>query len=380
MACVIVVVVGLTHSLALVSSPHTRQHECPKKANTFCSKACVHEHRLRTDGSYVRKCLLVRASPSNDCDWYARHAPRLRTHSAQHPIQINPKQVRDRGVCVGCGLDAHALYLRCRRACLRSAIVCVHIYLYNYVSNCRRPHASNLHTPTSPTACRAAGGAGTGAAARCCSCRSRWRPWWRGRRWREKCACGVRSVRARKRATQSSVTMVHVCTHLTPSSFTDTPLLHRAQRRPRRRGGRRLGHQGGGAGQARRAAPAAQAPQQRAVLERGPHRAGDRGRGAAGCVWVRVHAFTACVPPINPLTCRYTHTGLENFRTLCVVCHQHETRALMARRRAGAGASKQQQQQGEAAIAATEAAPAAAALSSAPSSSSSSSLAGGSAT
>ncbi len=40
--------------------PTHRQAECPKKANTFCSPACVHEHRLRTDGSYVRKCLLVR--------------------------------------------------------------------------------------------------------------------------------------------------------------------------------------------------------------------------------------------------------------------------------------------------------------------------------
>lgn len=48
-----------THPPPLPPLP-THQTECPKKANTFCSKACVHEHRLRTDGSYVRKCLLVR--------------------------------------------------------------------------------------------------------------------------------------------------------------------------------------------------------------------------------------------------------------------------------------------------------------------------------
>lgn len=57
------------------------QQECPKKANTFCSPACVHEHRLRTSGSYVRKCLLV----------------------------------RDKGRCALCAIDAHALYLQVRR-------------------------------------------------------------------------------------------------------------------------------------------------------------------------------------------------------------------------------------------------------------------------
>eukprot|EP00624_Nannochloropsis_granulata_P006783 evm.model.NODE_51573_length_27797_cov_44.275784.3 len=60
------------------------QSECPKKANTFCSPACVHEHRLRTSGSYVRRCLLV----------------------------------RDRGKCALCALDVHHMYLNVRRAIL----------------------------------------------------------------------------------------------------------------------------------------------------------------------------------------------------------------------------------------------------------------------
>ena len=41
----------------------------PKR--TFCSKQCVHEHRIRTSGSYLRQCV------------YAR----------------------DRGMCAGCGVD-----------------------------------------------------------------------------------------------------------------------------------------------------------------------------------------------------------------------------------------------------------------------------------
>ncbi|GAB5036982.1 hnh endonuclease [Nannochloropsis oceanica] len=60
------------------------QRECPKKVNTFCSPACVHEHRLRTSGSYVRKCLLV----------------------------------RDRGKCALCALDVHQMYLKVRRLIL----------------------------------------------------------------------------------------------------------------------------------------------------------------------------------------------------------------------------------------------------------------------
>lgn len=100
------------------------QHECPKKANTFCSKACVHEHRLRTDSSYVRKCLLVREPDVWLCVSLigtVRNAACIesrRSHDLKPQIP-NPKQVRDRGVCAGCGLDAHALYLRCRRACIR---------------------------------------------------------------------------------------------------------------------------------------------------------------------------------------------------------------------------------------------------------------------
>jgi hypothetical protein len=36
------------------------QVEVPPPKVTFCSPACVHEHRLRTSGTYVRQCLRVR--------------------------------------------------------------------------------------------------------------------------------------------------------------------------------------------------------------------------------------------------------------------------------------------------------------------------------
>ncbi|CAM9902658.1 unnamed protein product, partial [Ectocarpus sp. 8 AP-2014] len=56
--------------------------EVPSARRTFCSDACVHEHRIRTQGSYVRKCLLV----------------------------------RDGGQCAECGVDAAGLYKRARAA------------------------------------------------------------------------------------------------------------------------------------------------------------------------------------------------------------------------------------------------------------------------
>lgn len=49
--------------------------ECEKKRQTFCSKECVHEWRLRTDGGYQTKHVLA----------------------------------RDKGVCALCGLDCLAL-------------------------------------------------------------------------------------------------------------------------------------------------------------------------------------------------------------------------------------------------------------------------------
>lgn len=48
---------------------------------TFCSDECVHEWKLQTSPSYVRKCLLK----------------------------------RDKGICCECGFNAHALKLRLRR-------------------------------------------------------------------------------------------------------------------------------------------------------------------------------------------------------------------------------------------------------------------------
>ncbi|CAM9713801.1 unnamed protein product [Ectocarpus sp. 6 AP-2014] len=56
--------------------------EVPSARRTFCSDACVHEHRIRTQESYVRKCLLV----------------------------------RDGGQCAECGVDAAGLYKRARAA------------------------------------------------------------------------------------------------------------------------------------------------------------------------------------------------------------------------------------------------------------------------
>lgn len=41
------------------------QVEVPPPKVTFCSPACVHEHRLRTSGTYVRQCLRVRETNQN---------------------------------------------------------------------------------------------------------------------------------------------------------------------------------------------------------------------------------------------------------------------------------------------------------------------------
>eukprot|EP00752_Nemacystus_decipiens_P008044 g7189.t1 len=58
------------------------QEEVPTARRTFCSNGCVHEHRIRTQGSYVRKCLAT----------------------------------RDGGRCAECGVDAAGLYKRARAA------------------------------------------------------------------------------------------------------------------------------------------------------------------------------------------------------------------------------------------------------------------------
>lgn len=50
--------------------------ECPSAKHTFCSATCVHEHRLRSDPVYLRRCVLE----------------------------------RDRGVCAVCGLDTVAAW------------------------------------------------------------------------------------------------------------------------------------------------------------------------------------------------------------------------------------------------------------------------------
>ena len=52
----------------------------PPPRMTFCSAACVHEHRLRTNGTYMRRCVYQ----------------------------------RDRGVCAACGSDTKALAKRIR--------------------------------------------------------------------------------------------------------------------------------------------------------------------------------------------------------------------------------------------------------------------------
>lgn len=48
-----------TYSLC-VALLRVLQVEVPPPKVTFCSPACVHEHRLRTSGTYVRQCLRVR--------------------------------------------------------------------------------------------------------------------------------------------------------------------------------------------------------------------------------------------------------------------------------------------------------------------------------
>lgn len=58
------------------------QQETPSKMRTFCSNGCVHEHKIRSQGSYVRKCL----------------------------------STRDGGQCAECGADAGGLYKRARQA------------------------------------------------------------------------------------------------------------------------------------------------------------------------------------------------------------------------------------------------------------------------
>lgn len=55
--------------------------ETPKGRRTFCSDACVHNHRLRTDPGYLREQVLA----------------------------------RDRGVCAKCGVDTVALRRDMRR-------------------------------------------------------------------------------------------------------------------------------------------------------------------------------------------------------------------------------------------------------------------------
>eukprot|EP00903_Cladosiphon_okamuranus_P008543 g8202.t1 len=61
--------------------------EVPSTRRTFCSNGCVHEHRIRTQGSYVRKCLAT----------------------------------RDGGRCAECGVDAAGLYKRARAAWISGA-------------------------------------------------------------------------------------------------------------------------------------------------------------------------------------------------------------------------------------------------------------------
>ncbi|CAM9695066.1 unnamed protein product [Choristocarpus tenellus] len=56
--------------------------ECPSKRRTFCSSGCIHQHKLRTNGSYVRKSLFV----------------------------------RDGGKCAGCGFHAHDLFKKAKAA------------------------------------------------------------------------------------------------------------------------------------------------------------------------------------------------------------------------------------------------------------------------
>ncbi|CAM9133832.1 unnamed protein product [Scytosiphon promiscuus] len=56
--------------------------EVSSARRTFCSNGCIHEHRIRTQGSYVRKCLLT----------------------------------RDGGKCSVCGIDAAGHYKRARAA------------------------------------------------------------------------------------------------------------------------------------------------------------------------------------------------------------------------------------------------------------------------
>jgi len=53
-----------------------------KKGKTFCSPGCLHEHKIRTNANYVRKCLLV----------------------------------RDKGICQKCGFEVHKLFLQAYNA------------------------------------------------------------------------------------------------------------------------------------------------------------------------------------------------------------------------------------------------------------------------
>ncbi len=72
---------GRADRTSLPKGPHGRNlcrwctHETPKGRYTFCSDACVHEWRLRTDPGYLREQVFV----------------------------------RDRGVCAVCGADTEAL-------------------------------------------------------------------------------------------------------------------------------------------------------------------------------------------------------------------------------------------------------------------------------
>lgn len=72
---------------------------------TFCSDACVHEWRLRTDSGYVRGLLFE----------------------------------RDHGVCSVCKVDTNALYLAFRDAC-HEALGRPRVWAFNH----RRPHAALL--------------------------------------------------------------------------------------------------------------------------------------------------------------------------------------------------------------------------------------------
>eukprot|EP00746_Dinoflagellata_sp_MGD_P045380 gnl/MRDRNA2_/MRDRNA2_211206_c0_seq1.p1 gnl/MRDRNA2_/MRDRNA2_211206_c0~~gnl/MRDRNA2_/MRDRNA2_211206_c0_seq1.p1 ORF type:complete len:469 (+),score=38.04 gnl/MRDRNA2_/MRDRNA2_211206_c0_seq1:98-1408(+) len=56
--------------------------ETASRSSTFCSSECVHQHKIRSSGQYIRQCVLI----------------------------------RDKGICARCGLNAHLLYRQMRKA------------------------------------------------------------------------------------------------------------------------------------------------------------------------------------------------------------------------------------------------------------------------